>query len=79
MTTEAQTIANRKNTLKSTGPKSEAGKDVSCQNAIKHGLLSKNLLVNDESCEDLKDFQCKMCSTLNPQGVVEVLLNASFG
>jgi hypothetical protein len=38
--TEAQTLANRLNSLKSTGPKSKDGKDASRFNALKHGLTA---------------------------------------
>lgn len=41
MATDAQIRANRENALKSTGPKSEAGKARSRLNALKHGRRSK--------------------------------------
>ena len=40
MTLSKQTIANRKNAKKSTGPKTAKGKAISSQNALKHGLRS---------------------------------------
>jgi hypothetical protein len=74
VTTKAQIIANKQNALKSTGPKSDTGKEIACQNSLKHGLLSKDLLVYDETRQDLDTFHYKMHATLNPQGAVEELL-----
>jgi hypothetical protein len=41
----AQITANRLNARKSTGPKTPAGRAVSRLNALKHGILSKEVLV----------------------------------
>jgi len=38
MATEKQIAANRRNALKSTGPKTEAGRQIVSRNAITHGL-----------------------------------------
>ncbi|MBM3763293.1 MAG: hypothetical protein FJW36_24015 [Acidobacteria bacterium] len=38
MTTKAQFLANKRNALKSTGPRTEAGKQQSAQNSLRHGL-----------------------------------------
>src|SRR5262245_37177102 len=40
MTSEARIEANRRNAKKSTGPRTEAGKRKSSQNALKHGLTA---------------------------------------
>ena len=45
-TSEKQLIANRQNAQKSTGPKTEAGKKKSSQNAVKHGLHSYQIAIN---------------------------------
>ena len=49
MVTGKQLAANRRNALKSTGPRSAAGKDVASKNALKHGLLSSQPVMDDES------------------------------
>ena len=41
MTSEKKAEANRRNALKSTGPKTPEGKDAVRLNALKHGLLSQ--------------------------------------
>ena len=40
-----QLAANRRNAQKSTGPKTPEGRAVSKMNALKHGILSKEVLV----------------------------------
>ena len=44
--TSARTRANRRNALKSTGPKTAAGKEQSRRNALRHGLTAKTLADN---------------------------------
>ncbi|MFN0170746.1 MAG: hypothetical protein ACKV22_30360 [Bryobacteraceae bacterium] len=48
MATVAQINANRRNALKSTGPKTPAGKVRSSRNALLHGLASKQIVLNTE-------------------------------
>ncbi len=48
MATEAQTIANRSNAQKSTGPRTPEGKGVVAQNAVKHGLLARDVAIKGE-------------------------------
>ena len=53
MTTSAVQIqANKTNAIQSTGPISEKGKQVVANNAIKHGLFSKQLILNTENETD---------------------------
>lgn len=40
---ERKLLANRANAQRSTGPRTEAGKAVSCRNALKHGILSRTI------------------------------------
>ena len=43
-----QLEANRKNAEKSTGPRTAEGKEIVSRNALKHGLFSRYLLLDDE-------------------------------
>ena len=55
MSSSKRIAASRANGAKSRGPKTPAGKARSSQNAIKHGLLSRTLLVGAESEEGFRD------------------------
>ncbi|MCU1257860.1 MAG: hypothetical protein JWO80_745, partial [Bryobacterales bacterium] len=46
--TAAQLSANRANSESSTGPRTEAGKSRSSQNALRHGLASGRLIIEGE-------------------------------
>ena len=75
---EAKIRANKRNSLKSTGPKSKKGKGIVKWNAMKHGLLSKEIVI-DAGCgeEDEKEFntlQSQLHEELKPVGIVEEML-----
>jgi hypothetical protein len=53
MATTAQIEANRRNSQKSTGPRTEAGKSASAQNATRSGLYAASLLIEGEDPEEL--------------------------
>ncbi len=67
MTSEAQIAANRRNAQKSTGPKTDAGKAKSAQNALRHGLTAAAVVIHDEREEDFAAFHAEMRETLAPQ------------
>ena len=48
MTSEKQAEANRRNALNSTGPKTPEGKAAVSHNALRHGLLSRDILLPGE-------------------------------
>jgi hypothetical protein len=74
MTTEKQIEANRENALKSTGPTSTEGKLRASKNAMKHGILSKNLVVSGEKTSEYQAFRQNLIETLQPEGSMEALL-----
>ncbi len=74
MTTTRQAEANRLNAMKSTGPRTPAGKAVVALNGMKHGLLSRESLVKGESKADLVDFGKRLQAQLAPVGELELLL-----
>jgi len=57
MTSFRQIEANRSNALRSTGPKTEAGKRRSRRNAVRHGLTADTIVVALEDIEDYQAFE----------------------
>ena len=49
-----QLIANRENAKKSTGPKTQKGKQIVKNNAFKHGLYSDTILINSPNLKESK-------------------------
>lgn len=74
MTSELQIHSNRRNAAKSTGPRSDAGKAAVALNGIKHGLLSRQVLIKGESEADLVGFGKRLRAQLVPVGELELLL-----
>src|SRR6516164_5786989 len=52
MTSYRQIEANRRNALKSTGPKTEAGKQASRRNTVRHGLTAETVISALEDADD---------------------------
>src|SRR6516165_2514877 len=57
-----QIEANRRNAMKSTGPKTEAGKEQSRHNAVRHGLTAETVVNVLEDPEDYKAFEIAVAS-----------------
>ena len=74
MTSDKQIEANRRNALKSTGPKTPEGKDAVRLNANKHGLRSQEVLLPGEDEEALKELDENLRAELQPVGEMENLL-----
>lgn len=74
MATEKKIKENRKNSQKSTGPKTNKGKEISSQNSIKHGLLSKTLVIKGESSNSYEVFRNGVYDDLQPMTAMETLL-----
>ena len=73
MTSEKQIKANRKNSQKSTGPKTDLGKSVSSKNSIIHGLLSVEAYLPWESLISFVQVAESFYTDLKPEGAVETL------
>ena len=74
MTNITQITANRRNALQSTGPKTIDGKSTASRNALKHGVLSGDLIILEESRHDLQRLRLDIYQALCPDGAIEELL-----
>lgn len=72
-TSQKQLVANRQNS-KLGGVKTLEGKAVSKYNAMKHGLLSKEVLLDDENEADLVSLGKKLRTELVPETELELVL-----
>lgn len=73
--TPAVIEANRANAQRSTGPKTDAGKEVVKNNALKHGLLTKTLAFeNEEAAAEFQSLCGELESDLKPEGALEKML-----
>jgi len=66
MATDEQIAANRANALKSTGPRSLAGKERSSQNAVKHGLTAHRIIPGEDAQEHL-NFRVQLINAYKPK------------
>ncbi len=71
MTSYRQIEANRRNALRSTGPKTEAGKQASRRNAVRHGLTAETVIGALEDAEDYKAFEATVIADYDAQSAVE--------
>jgi hypothetical protein len=74
MTSDKQAQANRRNALKSTGPKTPEGKAAVRHNATKHGLLSQEVLLPEEDAAALDELGERLRAELQPVGELEGML-----
>ncbi len=78
MISDAQIEANRRNALKSTGPKTERGKERSRLNALRHGMTAKQLVVSHEDFGDFARFGAEPRAALAPGDALEEQLVESI-
>ena len=71
MTSQLQVNANQRNALKSTGPRSDAGKDRARWNALAHGLRATSPVVPGESAGEWDGFRAGVLDDLKPVGTLE--------
>ena len=68
MTTRKQVVANRRNAQKSTGPITRGGKNHSKRNSLKHGLLSREVVIRSgDGKEDETDYKDLLSRVINKQ------------
>ena len=72
---EKQIVANRTNALKSTGPKTPAGKALVAMNSVAHGIYSVSPVIEEiESKRSWTAYRFAMLDCLAPVGMVEMTL-----
>src|SRR4051812_15536924 len=69
-----QVNANKANSLLSTGPRSDEGKEVSRANALKHGLAGEGVVLPDEERAAVEERAGQWNSSLRPWGAIDVWL-----
>ena len=78
MISEKQLEANRANAQKSTGPRTEAGKQRSCLNATRHGLTGQVVVLPHEDMEAYNKFTMEIATTFEPADAAERQLAFSY-
>lgn len=72
---QKQLIANRANAQKSTGPRTVPGKQISSRNAVKHGLYSRDTVINSphlkESQIEYDELLQGLTNELKPEGAFQ--------
>jgi hypothetical protein len=71
MTSIRQIDAARRNALKSTGPRTEAGKQASRCNAVRHGLTAETVIGALEDAADYRAFEASITADYDAQSAVE--------
>jgi hypothetical protein len=71
MTSLRRIAANRSNASKSTGPRTEEGKQRSRGNAVRHGLTAEIVIGALEDAEDYKAFEAAITADYDAQSAVE--------
>jgi len=78
MTTKKQIEANKQNALVSTGPVTPEGKVIAAQNAVKHGIFARDLLITagdgKEDEQEYSELLNGLIVSLHPTGQMECLL-----
>jgi hypothetical protein len=74
MATEAQVTANRRNARKSTGPRTDEGKQKASENSIKHGLLAREAVIRGEDWEEYEIHWEGLMDQIRPESDLEVIL-----
>ncbi len=68
MSSQAQVSANRKNAQKSTGPRTPEGKAVVSENAVKHGLSARKVVIHGEDRAEFDRFRGQLLGQLGRLG-----------
>lgn len=74
MTSELRKTANRANARLSTGPKTPEGKAAVRHNALRHGLLARDVVIPGEDADAFEDFCNEVRAQFSPVGPIEEFL-----
>jgi hypothetical protein len=74
LTSERQMAANRANALRSTGPKTAKGKAAIRLNALRHGLLARDVVLPEEDADAFEELRNQVRASLSPIGPIEEFL-----
>ena len=74
MSSQERIEANRENAKHSTGPVTAEGKAKASRNALKHGLLSREVVLRTEDRAEFVAFRDRMAEDLRPEGELEETL-----
>ena len=70
--------ANRRNASRSTGPRTLRGKQTVARNAIRHGILAREVVITagdgQENIDEFEALLSRLCEHYQPVGELEVLL-----
>jgi hypothetical protein len=79
MATEAQISANRRNALRSTGPRTQAGRTRSAMNATMSGIYAKSEIIPGEDPAELEALKSRMYDSLQPSAEETPLVDELIG
>src|SRR5690348_5541346 len=71
MPSDRQLAANRRNAQRSTGPNTQAGKEKSKMNALKHGLASGSVVLEHEDAAEFQELKQALLDEHAPAGLTE--------
>jgi hypothetical protein len=74
MASEKQISANQANSKRSSGPRTHQGKARASRNALKHGVLSKSLVVFSEEQQEFDDLLTNLIEAHDPFNQSEMML-----
>jgi len=74
MLSESKILANQRNARESTGPRTAQGKAAISQNALKHGLTSRQTVIFSESQAEFDSFRDQFLAELAPASPMESML-----
>src|SRR6266404_1403370 len=78
MTSQKQIDANRRNSLKSTGPRTAAGKAAVSTNALKHGIFAESPTIVGENSDAFAALKAAFLHQFQPANPDEEILVANI-